>query len=189
MLKSTHIVKPVGKLYKNDTNVLCHSKKHFPEVFNVSFFLGNTLDFIKLCHTLNQKSYLLSEFLFHEVVAVVRIFYNIMQKPRYNCLSIKLHFRKYAGNLIGMHKIRFSAVAKLVTVFFFAQGIRFKNQASVLICIFIIFFYFLHQGFKCLIHKITPVISRTLLLLLSLYADIHRSYQSKPFFLFRFRAV
>ena len=135
-------MQPVGKLYQHNANILRHCKKHFAEVFDVCFFLGNTFDFIELCHALNKHCNLLAELVFYLLVAERSVLNNIVQQACDNRFRVKLNVGKYARNLKRMLIVRFAGMTVLHGMLLFAAHICLVQSCFVTVCIFVVFPYF-----------------------------------------------
>ncbi len=93
----------VGKLNHNDTDILCHGKKHFTEILRLHFqtvgiFILGILDFIsqmkmlQFGYAVHKKQNFFPKLVFHLFFRHHGIFQNIMKKPGSNCFFVQFQF-------------------------------------------------------------------------------------------------
>ena len=140
MSKCSHIVESVGKLYKDDTDILGHSQKHLPEVLRLHFKLlcslvfivGRKLQTLQLGNTIYKKCYIRSKLLIYLVFGENSVFYDIMQKPCCNSLLIQLQICKDNGHTQRVNNIRLSGFAKLIFVSFARYIISLLDHGDII---------------------------------------------------------
>ena len=124
MLKRAHIVKSVRKLDKNNSDILCHSKKHLTQVLrlHIDLFLslvthiavGMKLQSSQLCNTVNQERNIGSETLFYLLFGKYGIFNDVMKQARSYSLFVHFKICQNYGNTKRVNYIWFTRFSKLL---------------------------------------------------------------------------
>src|SRR5262245_13769694 len=65
--QSAHVVKPVGELDEDDTDIIRHRQDHLAEIFRLFFFIAPERDFANFGHPIDQMHDILSELPFELV--------------------------------------------------------------------------------------------------------------------------
>ena len=137
-------MKPVRQFYQNHTDVLCHGKKHFPQIFCLNFhFIRRIIQLAKLCHTVYQKLYFIAE-LFADLFGRHHgVFHHIVEKSCHNGLFVKLQIGQNQGHTQRMNDIRLPGFAELALMSLPGNPICFFYHRNI--CGRMIFFHTVNQ--------------------------------------------
>ena len=116
--ESTHIVKTVAELYKDNSDILRHREEHLAEILNVLLLLigkGNTDE---LSQTVYEVCYILAERLFYhrKVDKLAAVLDCVVEKRGADGIGIKTKTYRYFGNRDGMAYIGIAAVTVLTVM-------------------------------------------------------------------------
>ena len=114
-IKSSHVVQTVGKLYKDNTDILGHSKKHLSEVFYALVFFVFKMYIRKLSQSVNKFGNLSAKLLFEYVKVrfILTILNSIVQKSSADGISVKLELSDNNSNRNGMSYIWLTGLSEL----------------------------------------------------------------------------
>lgn len=143
VLQGTHIMEPVGKLYHNDADVLCHGKEHFTEVLCLHFLLirgfivpvpliTGEVNLLELCYAVHQKGHIRAEFLFDFLFGHDRVFHHVMKKACFYRFLIQLQIRQDNGHAERMDDIRLAGLTHLPFVGGIGNFIRFLDHRNII---------------------------------------------------------
>ena len=90
-----HVVEPVGKLYHDDSYVLCGGKQHLPEVFCPHLLHSAAARFFR--HALNELEHVVSESCPDRFWPRLGVFQNVVQEGRADGVSLQLERRDVVG--------------------------------------------------------------------------------------------
>ena len=116
--KRTHVMESVAELYKDNSDILVHGKKHFSDIFYMCFFLIGNLNLNYLCKSINEHSNLLTKHFGQKLKArfIRAILYRVVQKCGTNGICIETKLGDDARHRYRMAYIGLAAESELSLV-------------------------------------------------------------------------
>ena len=128
----THVMRTVGKLNQNHTDIFAHRKNHLTNRFGLLFDSGREIKAFQLGDAIDKKRYFLAKLTVDQIKRnLVAVFYRIMKKTGSNGRCIEHQLCKDAGNSQRMDKIWLTRLAHLTFMCFFSKMVGLFNESNI----------------------------------------------------------
>ena len=114
MLERAHVVQAVGKLDDDDADILCHGKKHLPQIFRLDLHLLHfVVDLAEFGHPVDQKAHVLAEGLADFIHRHRCVLHDIVQYTGRDRLLVHLEIRQDNADAQRVDDIRLTGLSHL----------------------------------------------------------------------------
>jgi hypothetical protein len=132
-IEGLHVVKAVGQLDEDDTNVLDHCQHHLAKALGLGFRPAAELDLVELADAVDEPGNLRAELLLDLLERCLGVLDDVVQYRGCDCLRVHVHVRKLLRHGDRVRNIRFTGLAGLPIVCGGAEFISAHDRRDLLL--------------------------------------------------------
>ena len=131
MLKRPHVVKPIGQLDEDDTDVVDHGQQHLAEVLGLALLARGELNRADLRDALDDMGDFRAEQLGNTLRRGEGVFNDVVKQTGGDCHDVQFHVGEEIGDFERMNQVWFAGMADLSLVLEGREHVGAAQQLEV----------------------------------------------------------